>query len=516
MKKKAIQTFLLEFFLSSLAGILLTLPFPKFGLSQVAWISFIPLFMALEGATPRKAFFLGWITGIVHFSTLLSWVTVSMMHYGNLSEATSFFLLILLSSYLGLYVGAFGGLLIFFRNRFCIEPAVIAPVVWTLLEFLRAYLLSGFPWGLLGYSQYQNLFLIQISDITGVYGVSFLIVLANVSLYLIVKWTRFRVNPFPFLYTIVTLGILLSVIFYGHVRIEKIKNANKNSIHLQVSLIQGNIDQAQKWDPAYTNETLATYKSLTVKAAKDHPDLIFWPETAVPCYFSPEHEYGPFFLSLAKKVNAPILFGSLAYEQRSKPEDYKYFNSAFLVSPEDKKVSQYDKVHLVPFGEYVPLKPFLPFVEKMVVGVGDFSPGKNFTLFAIPRARCGVLICYEIIFPNLSRNYCKSGANFLVTITNDAWFGRSSAPYQHFSMAAFRAVENRVFVARAANTGITGFVDPNGKIVKQGGIFKEEAMNGTIRLSNQKTFYTLYGDVFAWACTALSLLLLVKAFFQKP
>src|SRR4030042_327401 len=451
MKKKAIQTFLLEFFLSSLAGILLTLPFPKFGLSQVAWISFIPLFMALEGATPRKAFFLGWITGIVHFSTLLSWVTVSMMHYGNLSEATSFFLLILLSSYLGLYVGAFGGLLIFFQKRSCIEPAVIAPAVWTL----------------------------------------------------------FRVNPFPFLYTIVTLGILLSVIFYGHVRIEKIKKANKNGIHLQVSLIQGNIDQAQKWDPAYTNETLVTYQSLTVKAAKDHPDLIVWPETAVPCYFSPEHEYGPFFLSLAKKVNAPILFGSLAYEQRSKPEDYKYFNSAFLVSPEDKKVSQYDKVHLVPFGEYVPLKPFLPFVEKMVVGVGDFSPGKNFTLFAIPRARCGVLICYEIIFPSLSRNYCKSGANFLVTITNDAWFGRSSAPYQHFSMAAFRAVENRVFVARAANTGITGFVDPNGKIVKQGRIFTEEAMNGTIRLSNQKTFYTLYGDVFAWACTAFSLLLLV-------
>jgi len=509
MKKKAIQKFLLEFFLSSFAGILLTLPFPKFGLTQVAWISFIPLFMALEGASPRKAFFLGWITGIVHFSTLLSWVTVSMTHYGNLSEATSFFLLILLSLYLGLYVGAFGGILNFFRNRSCIEPVVIAPVVWTLLEFLRSYLLSGFPWELLGYSQYQNLFLIQISDITGVYGVSFLIVLANVSLYLILKWARFRINQFPFLYTIVTLGILLSVIFYGHFRIAKIKKANKNSTHLQVSLIQGNIDQAQKWDPAYTNETLALYQSLTVKAAPDHSDLIVWPETAVPCYFSPEHEYGSFLLSLAKKVNAPILFGSLAYEAKSQTEDYKYFNSAFLVSPEDKKVSRYDKVHLVPFGEYVPLKHFLPFVEKLVEGVGDFSPGKNLTLFAIPRARCGVLICYEIIFPNLSRNYCKSGANFLVTITNDAWFGRSSAPYQHFSMAVFRAVENRTAVVRAANSGISGIIEPTGYIQKQTPLFERTFCKGKIPVNSSSTFYSRYGDVGVALCGIVLLLFML-------
>jgi apolipoprotein N-acyltransferase len=334
-------------------------------------------------------------------------------------------------------------------------------------------------------------------------------VLANVSLYLILKWARFRINQFPFLYTIVTLGILLSVIFYGHFRIEKIKKANKNSIHLQVSLIQGNIDQAQKWDPSYTNETLATYQSLTVKAAQDHCDLIVWPETAVPCYFSPEHEYGSFLLSLAKKVNAPILFGSLAYEAKSQTEDYKYFNSAFLVSPEDKKVSRYDKVHLVPFGEYVPLKHFLPFVEKLVEGVGDFSPGKNFTLFAIPRARCGVLICYEIIFPNLSRNYCKSGANFLVTITNDAWFGRSSAPYQHFSMAVFRAVENRTAVLRAANSGISGIIEPTGYIQRQTPLFERTFCKGKIPVNSSSTFYSRYGDVGVALCGIVLLLFML-------
>jgi apolipoprotein N-acyltransferase len=305
------------------------------------------------------------------------------------------------------------------------------------------------------------------------------------------------------------VGILLTVIFYGNFRIEKITAADNNSIHLQVSLIQGNIDQAHKWDPAYTNETLATYQSLTVKAAQDHSDLIVWPETAVPCYFSPEHWYEPFFLSLAKKVNAPILFGSLAYEARSHPEEYKYFNSAFLVSPEDKKVSQYDKVHLVPFGEYVPLKSFLPFVEKLVVGVGDFSPGKNFTLFGIPMARFGVLICYEIIFPDLSRHYCKSGANFLVTITNDAWFGRSSAPYQHFSMAVFRAVENRTAVVRAANSGISGIIEPTGYIQRQTPLFERTYCKGKIPVNSSSTFYSRYGDVGVALCGIILLLFML-------
>jgi apolipoprotein N-acyltransferase len=212
---------------------------------------------------------------------------------------------------------------------------------------------------------------------------------------------------------------------------------------------------------------------------------------------------------LAKKVKAPILFGSLAYEARSHPEDNRFFNSAFLVSPEDKKVSRYDKVHLVPFGEYVPLKPFLPFVEKMVVGVGDFSPGKNFTLFAIPRARCGVLICYEIIFPSLSRNYCKAGANFIVTITNDAWFARSSAPYQHFSMAVFRAVENRTAVVRAANSGISGIIEPTGYIQNQTPLFERTFCKGKIPVAFSSTFYSRYGDVGVGLCGIVLLLFML-------
>ena len=500
MKKESMQKFLIEIFLSFFSGILLTLPFPKLNFTPFAWFSLVPFLIVLEDASPRKAFFWGWQTGIVHFATLLYWVTVSMTNYGNLSEATSFFVLVVLSLYLGLYVGAFGWLLSFFRARYFHESVVISPLIWVLLEFLRTHLFSGFPWGLLGYSQYQHLPLIQISDITGVYGVSFLIVLVNVSLYLIIKWARFRITPFPFLYTIITLSLLLLVIFYGHFRIEAINKINKETIGLQVGLIQGNIDQGQKWNPSYLNETLMVYQNLTVEASRGHSDLMVWPETAVPCYFSPNQEQAPFLQDLAKKIKTPILFGSLAYEGSNLPGENRFFNSAFLIAPKNKEISRYDKVHLVPFGEYVPLKPFLPFIEKMVVGVGDFSPGRKLTLFSIPKARFGVLICYEIIFPDLSRRYCKSGANFLVTITNDAWFGRSSAPYQHFSMAVFRAVENRTAVVRAANSGISGVIEPTGEIQRQTLLFSRTFLKGKIPVNSDVTMYSKYGDIGVVFC----------------
>jgi apolipoprotein N-acyltransferase len=192
-----------------------------------------------------------------------------------------------------------------------------------------------------------------------------------------------------------------------------------------------------------------------------------------------------------------------------------HYNSAYFLSPSGGLAGKYDKIHLVPFGEYVPLSDLLFFVESLGEGIGNFKGGKEIFNFSMPQGKFGVVICFEIIFPDLCRRFVKEGAEFLVTITNDAWFGKTSAPYQHFSIAVFRAIENHVFIARAANTGITGFIDPLGKILKQGGIFTEEAMSGTIRLMKKKTFYTLHGDVFAWLCSGLSVLLLGYAFLRK-
>jgi apolipoprotein N-acyltransferase len=283
---------------------------------------------------------------------------------------------------------------------------------------------------------------------------------------------------------------------------------------LKIGLVQGDIDQSIKWDEAFQLETLNIYEKLSLRVAEDKPDLVIWPETATPFFFQDAKEYQPLIRDIPKKTNAYLLFGSPSY--KIEKNKVNHYNSAYLVSPSGELIGKYDKIHLVPFGEYVPMQDLLFFIGSLGEGIGDFKSGKEIFNFSLPQGKFGVLICFEIIFPDLCRRFVKKGANFLVTITNDAWFGRTSAPYQHFSMAVFRAVENRVFVARAANTGITGIIDPKGKILKEGGIFEPGTMNGTIRLSDQKTFYTLYGDVFAWACSAFSFFLLAHALFQIP
>ena len=510
------RTTLQDILLSLISGIALTLSFPKFDLSFLVWFSLVPLLIVIERRSPGKAFFLGWLTGVTYFISLLYWVTNSMTNYGNLSMIISLLLLVFLSLYLGLYVGIFGGILSFFRVHYLDEPGATAPLIWVLLEYLRTYLLTGFPWGLLGYSQYQNLILIQMCDITGVYGVSFIIVMVNAAIYLIIKWSKFHQATFPFRYTFLTLGLFLLVIGYGNFRKEKVQLINKRSPHLRVSIIQGNIEQKKKWDPNYFYNILLIHQKLTLEASRIHPDLVIWPETAVPCYFFPELKYAPFLQSLSERINTPIIFGSLTLETKNDNDKPTYYNSAFLALPGEKFFPRYDKIHLVPFGEYVPLKFLFPFVEKMVVGIGDFSAGHRYTLFSIPYARFGVLICYEVIFPSLSCRYRRLGADFLVNITNDAWFGRTGAPYQHFSMAVFRAIENRVALVRAANTGISGIISPIGYIQAKTPLFVRTFIQGEIPANPQQpTFYSRYGDVGVAFCGIIILILILRPIFRK-
>jgi len=312
---------------------------------------------------------------------------------------------------------------------------------------------------------------------------------------------------------IITGITLLGFLIYGYLKMGMIDRQMIQHPPLKIGLVQGNIDQSIKWDNSFQIKTLKIYKKLSSRVAEEKPDLIIWPETATPFFFQDAKEYQPLVLDIPKQTNAFLLFGTPTYKIQKGRVDH--YNSAYLVSPSGDLIGKYDKIHLVPFGEYVPLQDLLFFIGSLGEGIGDFKSGKEIFNFSLPQGKFGVLICFEIIFPDLCRRFVKEGANFLVTITNDAWFGRTSAPYQHFSLATFRAVENRVFIARAANTGITGFIDPNGRIVKKGGIFTEESINGTIYLSKNKTFYTLYGDVFAWLCSAFSIFLLAYALSKK-
>ena len=501
-----------EILLCLISGILLILSFPNFDLEFLAWFALVPLFYSIEGKGFYHSFILGFLTGVISFLGILYWIIVAVHTYGNVPLIPSGFILLLLVVYLSLYIGAFSFITRFIQIRLGLQTVLFTPLLWVALEYLRSLLLTGFPWANLGYSQYLNLPFIQMADILGAYGLSFVIVLVNATLFGVIhQWPK---RTFPFREVAITTVILLGFLIYGYIKIGNVDRQMAQNPPLRIGLVQGNIDQSIKWDESFQKETLKIYEKLSLRVSEGKPDLIIWPETATPFFFQDAKEYQPFILDIPKKTNAFLLFGTPSYKiQKGKVTHY---NSAVLVTPSGDLAGKYDKIHLVPFGEYIPMQDLLFFIGSLGEGIGDFKSGKEIFNFSLPQGKFGVLICFEIIFPDLCRRFVKGDANFLVTITNDAWFGKTSAPYQHFSMATFRAVENRVFIARAANTGITGVIDPKGKIVKHGGIFTEGAMNEMIRLSRQKTFYTLYGDVFAWVCSAFSILLLSYALFQKP
>ena len=499
--------------LAFLSGVLCFLSFPRFDLEFLAWIALVPLFLALENQTVRKSFGLGWLAGTVYFLGTVHWVTNTMIRYGKLPAVLSYPVMMVFVVYLGLYVAAFASLFVFLRRRTAFPAVLSAPALWISLELLRTYALSGFPWAALGYSQYLSLTVIQIADITGVYGVSFLIVIVNVAIArgtILLRDRKFQPSSWR---PVVAVFLLVALdLGYGARRLAEDKASDPPTI--RVGVVQANIPQDVKWDARFRQETINRYERLTHDLASQSVGLVVWPEAAVPFLFEEDRPFTKQVVDLVRADRVPLLFGSPAVttiENRM-----RMFNSAYLLSADGQVMGRYDKMHLVPFGEYVPLSTLLFFVDKMVEGIGDFLPGRDYTLFELPEAKFGAVICFEVIFPDLVRRFVKEGAQWMATITNDAWFGDSSAPYQHFSMVVFRAVENRVPFARAANTGVSGFIDRTGRIWKTSGIFVEAALADTLRLRTQTTFYTRYGDVFAYGCVIITLLMIYAAIRTGP
>ncbi|HEY3346522.1 MAG TPA: apolipoprotein N-acyltransferase, partial [Nitrospirota bacterium] len=485
-----------------LSGILLAASFPPSDLSYAAWASLIPLLHAVQAEKPLYSFWQGMACGMVFYLASVYWVINTMYSYGGLNIGVSILLLVALSAYLALYVGIFA----LFMNRASMRRipfTISAPFVWVALELARNYMLSGFPWNLLGYSQHAVLKIIQVSDITGVYGVSFAVVLVNAAAADLLAMLPDKKIAWPRAAGIASaVVIIIGVSLYGGYRLNH-PPVSKGTI--KAALIQGNIDQSQKWDPAFRDKVFGAYTRLTLEAARQKPDIVIWPETATPFVFQ-DDEMRPRLFETAKLSGAYLLTGSPSIEQKD-DQGYLEFNSAYLISPKGNPVGRYDKMHLVPFGEYVPAKTLLPFVSKMVTAIGDFGGGKEATVMEAGNFKFGTAICFEVIFPELVRKFADNGADFLTSVTNDAWFGRSSAPAQHFNMAVFRAVENRRALVRAANTGITGLILPTGEVGATTGIFKETMLTVDVPLVSEKTFYTRHGDLFAYFCAAVSLLI---------
>lgn len=502
--------------LASLSGILLAAAFPTLNLHFLAWIALVPLLLALKEQSSRNGFWIGGITGLVYFAGTVHWVTNSVHFYGGVPAIPASLITLLLCAYCALYPALFGAAAVHLWKNHGKLFFIAAPALWTALELARTYVFSGFPWSLLGYSQYLALPVIQIADITGVYGVSFLIVLVNAA----VSEAAMERKKSTVLSLAAGAVVMAIVLGYGFVKLR----VSESSERITISVVQGNIEQDKKWDPAYQAETFGVYKRLTREAFKDHPDLVLWPETATPFYFNSNSPVDSAMtrdlVSFVKQNKVPLLFGSPTYEVKPNREIYGR-NSAFLLSADGQVEGTYHKIHLVPFGEYVPLKNILFFVGKMVQAIGDFQAGDRYTVMAIPHQQSKTLvstvICYEIIFPDLVRRFVSEGATVITTVTNDAWFGKTAAPLQHFSMAVLRAVENRVPVARAANTGISGFIDAQGNILVTSDIFTEARLTRTLTPGGKKSFYTRYGDLFSYACAIFILLLLaIRPRFSGP
>jgi apolipoprotein N-acyltransferase len=480
--------------LAVLSGVMLTASFPPGRLSFLSWIALVPLLKGLEGRSPSQGFKLGLIAGALHFITLMYWIMVVLGHYGNLSIFVSLGPLILLTLYLALYIAIFSSLTTCLKgSRFDI---IFMASFWVSLEYIRGNLLTGFPWCLLGYTQYKQLHLIQIADLVGVYGPSFLIVLINGLLYHIISKKHRKGGGLLKWEVFVVALIAAGTLAYGQYRMSGRDEGKKPSRIINTAIVQANIDQSIKWDPAYQASTINTYQRLTREAYNFKPELIVWPETAVPFFFQDNLRLSPQVLSTAEEAGALLIFGSPAYERSGGVT--KYYNRAYLLAPDLQRPPQYyDKVHLVPFGEYVPLKKILSFVSRMVPAAGDFEAGHKTTPLKSDDMSMGILICFEAVFPELARSLTREGANILVNLTNDAWFGMTSAPYQHLSMAVFRSVENRRPMIRAANTGFSAFIGPQGKILELSGLFQKEVLEAPVDISNSSlTFYTRFGDLF--------------------
>jgi apolipoprotein N-acyltransferase len=505
-----------------LTGLLLFLSFPKIDLYMFAWVALTPLLIFLYDLKKKEAFKAGFLAGAVYFFGTTYWIYHSLHYYGSIPLVPSLFLVLLLSLYLSLYPALFSYFYSSLIRKTDFPALFIAPVLWTTLEFVRSYALTGFPWSSLGYSQYKFLHAIQIADLTGVYGVSFLIVAINgavADIFLLKKRKLDRplYSLIPTAAGFISLLIIIIATFsYGFYRLY----SERGGTQIRAAVVQGNIEQDKKWDPDFKNKVIATYKELSMAAADEKPDIIIWPESSVPFIFKKDEERTDDLISFQKELNSYLLFGSILVKEKNDTEErtngLAYTNSAVLLDKNGNISFTYDKMHLVPFGEYVPLRELLFFIDKLAFafGAGDFIPGSTYNTAETTFGSFGVPICYEIIFPGLVRKFYTQGGNFIVTITNDAWFGDTSGPYQHFNKAVFRAIENRKPVIRAANTGISGFIDSNGRIIAKTALFDKTFMVKDIYTDKTRSVYTKYGDIFSFLCIVCSLLLLMRKYYK--
>lgn len=487
--------------LSLTGGALLSLAFAPWNLGFIAWLAFVPLLLALEREKKlARASACGFFFGLAFFLIDLRWIIQTMVIHAKFGAFDATIIFVSMVCALALIPALFSLFCAFLFNR-GVDVLVAAPTVWTTLEFVRTYVFTGFPWDCVGYSQAHWPTLIQISDFSGVYGLSFLVIMMNVSALALMRILHDRTwgSVARLSIGIVILGVALA---YGTLRLDQFPKDHVGASTVAGGILQGNIPQDIKWDPASRAQSFSTYESLAEKAIKKGATFMIWPETSVPVVIGGTDITWKYATNISAKLDVPMLIGA-PFEKRI-GDKIQFFNSAFVVE-NGELTHRYDKIHLVPFGEYMPLSWILPLGPGIAAREEDYLAGSVMTVMNVSGfPPFSVLICYEAIFPDLSRSAVSSGAKVLINITNDGWFGDSAAPYQHLAMAGFRAVENRVWLFRAANTGISAVFDPGGRLVAWLPLMVQGELVYNIPANpDAGSFYTRNGDVFAWTISGL-------------
>jgi len=477
------------------AGVLGALAFPVTDWWLCAWVWLVPPLLFALSRSVRGALADGWLCGTVFYCVLLRWLDHTFRHFSAIPWPITWLPIVALAAYCGLYAGLVAAAVAWLRVR--IGPGLalaVVPVLWVAGEWVRGHLMDGFPWGLLGYSQHSRLPVIQVAELGGVYAVSFVIAAANAAVAALIGLGWRRALPGA----AVAAGLLAGSLVFGWSALSR--EAARAPQEIRVGVIQPSIEQTLKWDPAEHARVLDVYDALTREAGRSHPALILWPETATTLFLRGDPALQVRLAALSAALDTPLLIGSIDREDGPRGS---LLNSAFLLTGRGI-AGKYDKIHLVPFGEYVPLSWLIGFVRSWAEFISDFGTGRVETVFPLDAAPFGVVICYEVIFPELFRGFVARGAAFMVNITNDAWFGRTSGPWQHLSMLPLRAVEHRVGIARAANTGISAFVEPSGRVSQELPLYARGVLTGEIPLRSGSTLYTRLGDWLAYACLTFS------------
>jgi apolipoprotein N-acyltransferase len=468
---------------------LLVLSLPKPDLYPLAWIALVPLLLVLaSGNSVPHVIASSYIAGLVFFAGTCYWITETMYIYGGLTTWMAFGVCALFTILFALYFVLFGLALRLALSKFGARGLLFAPPIWVTVELLRSWLFSGFPWMLSGYALAPFSGILQMVTWTGVYGLSFLATAVSSAIaYGIVKR---KIQWIAVSALVIAAGWLLPVF-----------DAVPPGDPIPVRLVQTNISLNQPWTKPDADLLLDELVQLSTRN-DSKPNLIVWPETPAPFYMEDAGFRGR-IQEIVRKTGAYLLVGYIDAAEEGPS------NSAALLNPNGERISRYDKMHLVPFGEYVPLKQLLFFAESLTRQVGEFIPGTDYATGTVNGHKVSTIICYESIFPNLVRQFMNRGSELIMLITNDGWFGQSSAPYQHLRMGVVRAVENRRYMVRTANTGISAIIDPYGRIEAKTPIGVRTILDGTAHFRSDRTFYTRYGDVFAYANVIAVMVMLV-------